>query len=125
MKTTTVALALILSLAAAVQAAPSVQLTLRLHDSQGQAFTYQTAVDGSRYAGGMTPSVGDLAQHLTAAKQKMADELGYTAKLYGRDHYKVLGAVRVAGAWIEQYGRREALGSFRGIQQQGESERGE
>lgn len=104
------ALALILVLAAAVHAAPA-QLVLRLHDSQGHTFTYRTAVDTGTYTD--SPGAPELARQLTVAKSKMADELGYTAKLYGRDHYKLLGAVRVMGAWIEAGERRDALGWFR------------
>lgn len=103
------ALALILVLVSAASAAPGA-LVLRLHDSQGHSFTYQAAVDGTFNE---TPSAGELARQLTAAKAQMADELGYTAKLYGRDHYKLLGAVRVMGAWIQTGERRDALGWFR------------
>lgn len=120
MKTTTITSILILALAASVHAAPAAQLILRLHDNQGHAFTYRTGVDALRYSGGATPSAGELAGHLTTAKERMAHELGYTAALYGRDHYKVLGAVRVMGAWVEQSGRRDALGWFRGEPEHGE-----
>jgi hypothetical protein len=116
MKTTiarTLTLILSLIVAAAAQAS-SANLVLRLHDTQGHTFTYRSEVDGSRYADGSTPSPTELAGHLLAAKVKMADELGYTVALHGKDHYKVLGAVRVVGAWIEAGGRSEALGWFRG-----------
>jgi hypothetical protein len=93
-------------------AAPAAELVLRLHDSQGHASTYRVAVDPARFADGAA-SPTELADHLTRAKSRMADELGYTARIHGRDHYKVLGAVRVAGAWVEKDGRRTALGFFR------------
>lgn len=106
-------IACLLALATTARAGATAQLVLRLHDSQGHAATYRATVDAARYADGSTPSPTELAGHLTRAKIKMADELGYTELLHGRDHYKVLGAVRVAGAWVEKDGRRVALGFFR------------
>lgn len=117
MKTTMfrkILVAAVLALAArAASAAPATELVLRLHDSQGHASTYRAPVDPARFADGQPASPTELAEHLTRAKSRMADELGYTEKLHGRDHYKVLGAVRVAGAWVEKDGRRTPLGFFR------------
>lgn len=120
MKIIQIALTLILALTAAVHAAPVTELVLRLHDSQGHQFTYRTRVDAARYANGATPPAGELALQLEAAKTVMANELGYTAKIYGRDHFKLLGMVRVMGAWIEAQDRKDALDWFRGEPERGE-----
>ena len=106
-------LILLLALAVAAHAGPT-QLVLHLHDSQEHSFTYTANVDAATYANGATPSAGELARLLTTAKERMADALGYTEKLYGPDHYKLLGAVRVIGAWVESSGRKEPLGWFLG-----------
>lgn len=117
-----VSLTLILAFAlvAPLSAAPAGHLVLRLHDSQGHAYTHRAPVDASRYSDGSTPSPTELASALTAAKSRMADELGYTRELHGPDHYKVLGAVRVVGAWIEVGSRKDPLGWFRGEPERGE-----
>ena len=112
MKTLMMILALILVPAAH---AATANLVLHLHDTQGHSYTYRTTVDGLRYADGSTPTASELAGHVHAAMDKMADELGYTVAIHGPDHYKVLGAVKVVGAWLESAGdRRETLSWFRG-----------
>lgn len=110
---TALVIAALFALAAQARAGGTAQLVLRLHDSQGHAATYRATVDAARFTDGAAPSPTELADHLTRAKSRMADELGYTERLHGRDHYKVLGAVRVAGAWVEKDGRRTPLGFFR------------
>ena len=117
--TVSLALMLALVLTAAASAATS-NLVLHLHDSQGHSFTYCAPVDATRYSNGSTPSPTELEGHLTSAKAKMANALGYTEALYGRDSYKMLGAVQVAGAWIEQGDTKEPLGWFRGEPERGE-----
>ena len=99
-------------IAGAALAAPSGTLIIHLHDSS-HGFTYKAPVNN-------VPENAELASHLDRARRQMANELGYTEKLYGPDHHKVLGAVRVSGAWLEGNGRKTALGAFRAQERRGD-----
>jgi hypothetical protein len=87
------------------------ELILRLRDSQGHACTHRVPV-GDEYRDPMGIPTGVLAERVTRAQQAMANELGYTSDLYGADHHKLLGAVKVVGAWVQFDGQRRALDRF-------------